>query len=119
MTNHALGGEFVNVLVTGYSEGKKIHAIKGIHSASGIGLKEAKAIADEVDMGREPELKLTSPAHAATLDEMGVRYRAVEVDVPLKDFLALLGDYPREITVGDLYAVLSVAEAHSRKSTTP
>jgi hypothetical protein len=101
----------VNVIVTGYSDGKKIHAIKGIRAVTGLGLKEAKQVADDIDAGRRPEITLVNPEHASELEAMGVAYQMVPVNVPLAAFVDALGAYPRHLTVGDLHEVLRAAVA--------
>lgn len=99
----------MNVIVTGYSDGRKIHAIKAIRSVSGLGLKEAKSVTDDVDMGREREVALLNVGLTAELDEMGVAYRIVPVDVPLAAFVEVLSSYPRDLPVGVLHDVLRTA----------
>jgi hypothetical protein len=93
--------------LTGYKDQKKIHAIKGIRAATGLGLKEAKDLADTLDQGTTPTIDVSDFGQQA-LDECGVTYRALTV--PLAEFVAALSDYPAGIRVGDLVRVLSVVE---------
>jgi hypothetical protein len=97
----------VRLQITGYTDQKKIHAIKGVRAVTGLGLKEAKDFVDRVDQGDRPTVDVDAFA-ASLLDQHGVTYRALSV--PLAEFVAALNDYPAGIRVGDLVRVLSVVE---------
>lgn len=77
----------MKITLTGYSDGKKIHAIKALRSISGLGLKEAKDAIDSIDIGATPTVPIFPSMELVeamrNLDELGVQYR-----VP--DRLALL-----------------------------
>jgi len=92
--------------VTGFAQGKKIHAIKGIRAATSMSLKDAKDIADAVEAGTPREIVLRDPDLRRELAEMGVVYNAVPVAFSLSDFVEALSRYNREMTVGTLADVL-------------
>jgi hypothetical protein len=97
----------MRVRITGLTKPeKKIQAIKSIRSATGLGLKEAKDIADQVGGGHEPVIDVVD-AYSHFLDEGFITYR---VDVPIKSLITALGDYPSSMRVGDLIRVLRVVE---------
>jgi hypothetical protein len=97
----------MRLIVTGVNPDKKIQAIKGIRAATGLGLKEAKHVADDVVAGTEVTIDVFDGGRDA-LDIGGVTYRVS--DVPLSAFITLLSQYPAGIRVGDLVRVLSVVE---------
>jgi hypothetical protein len=97
----------MRVIITGFDAQKKIMAIKGIRFAAGLGLKEAKGIADVVGAGT-PTAVDVGDDRVSALDEQGVTYR---VGVPLAVLIAALSDYPAGMRVGDLVRTLNVAKA--------
>jgi hypothetical protein len=74
-----LTGNFSHkVVLLGYTEGGKIPAIKAIRTVTGLGLKEAKDIADQLDYGIKPvSITLSDPTKrnvaVSILREAGVR----------------------------------------------
>jgi hypothetical protein len=100
----------MRVIVTGFRPEKKILAIKGIRAATGLGLKEAKDVADRVGVGTEQTIDVYDGGREV-LDESGVTYRAS--GVPLGEFITALSEYPAGMRVGDLVRVLSVVERAS------
>jgi hypothetical protein len=96
----------MRISVTGFTDGKKIHAIKGIRAVSGLGLKEAKDVMDDAAAGIATVVEVSPGVGLRALDEHGVTYR--KLSVPLDEFIAALSDYPAGLRVGDLVRVLSV-----------
>lgn len=99
----------MNVVITGVNPDKKIQAIKVVRGVSGLGLKEAKYLVDDVVSGNERELSLQDPKFIAELDEGYVTWHEKPATVALADFVTVLGRYPRHLTVDDLYATLLAA----------
>lgn len=109
----------MNVLVSGFTDGKKIQAIKGIRQATGLSLKDSKDVADRVGSGLPTKITLTNLDHEALLDEHGVKYERVPVELALGDFVELLSRYPRDWTIGGVVDILTVAVAsHSDRPRT-
>lgn len=86
---------------------KKIQAIKCIRAASGLGLKEAKDLADDVASGRPQFVEVTRNGLVA-LDEGYLTYRQAIPDITTADFVEVLSRYPRNLNVGDVLDVLVV-----------
>jgi hypothetical protein len=95
----------MKVLITGFTDGKKIQAIKGIREATGMGLKEAKDIADHVSAGTVTEITIDRD-RLVVLHEHGVVYSKSNVRLALIDLIEALEHYPRHLTVEDLLVVL-------------
>jgi hypothetical protein len=95
----------MNVTVTGFVEGKKIHAINGLRGATGMSLKEAKDVADAVAAGTPTQITV-SRGHLHHLEEFGVSYHKDEVRIAIPDLVEILGRYPRDLTIGQLVDVL-------------
>jgi len=102
----------MNVYVTGFEPGKKIRAIKAIRQSTGLDLKASKNVADRVEAGEHVEIALAHVDHTQWLDQEGVAYKPVPVEVTLKGLLDVLGYYPPEMTVGDVVRVLRAAYTH-------
>lgn len=92
----------------------KIQGIKGIRLVTGLGLKEAKDIADALQEGLEqirPQGPVPSGEEAIRcLAEYGVsaHYRPRRVDAEgLSAVLTFLNQLPDQITVGDVKAILA------------
>lgn len=97
--------------ILGFTDGKKIQAIKGIRAVAGLGLKEAKDIADQVVAGGGATITM-SPHDGPVLVEHGVRFEVIPVTVPLADLTEVLDRYPPAMTVGELVEVLRVVSEH-------
>lgn len=84
---------------------KKIQAIKEIRAASGLDLKTAKYVVDDVAAGTQREIE--APAN---FDWNGyVCAELLPVRVDLADLVEVLAAFPQHQTVGDLVGVLRVA----------
>jgi hypothetical protein len=103
----------VNVYVTGFQTGKKIHAIKGIRAATGLSLKDAKNAADHVEAGHRVKLALHDARAADALTEHGVTFERVPTAVSAAALIDILSYYPRDFTLGAVISVLRAAEAHA------
>lgn len=103
----------MNVYVTGFTANKKILAIKGIRAATGLGLKESKQAADEVEAGQRVKLTLQTLDSEKHLEESGVVFQRVPVTVTLEELVDILGYYPPEMPVGDVVRILRAARAHT------
>jgi len=106
----------VNVYVTGFERGKKIRTIKAIRQSTGLDLKASKDVADRVEAGERVEISLAHVDHTQWLDQEGVAYKPVPVEVTLKGLLDILGYYPPEMAVGDVVRVLRAAHAHQPRN---
>ena len=97
----------MRIIITGFPPGKKIQAIKAIRSVSSVapGLKEAKAIADNVAAGTASFIDV-DPAHTHQLDEYGVSWASLTTEITLTDLIEALNRFPKATTVGDLLAIL-------------
>jgi hypothetical protein len=91
----------MRVIVSAVAEGAKIQSIKEIRSATGLPLKDAKAVADDVESGkpREVVVRPGSVWDYTTVVPVPNRFQMV-------DFVDALGRYPQDMTVGQLLAVL-------------
>jgi hypothetical protein len=99
----------MKVLITGFTDGKKIQAIKGIRGATGMDLKEAKDIADRVSAGTVTEITIDRD-QLAVLVEHGVVYSKSNVRLALTDLIEALEHYPKHLTVEHLLVVLRPTE---------
>lgn len=97
----------MKIVITGYTDGKKIQAIKGLRGATGLGLKEAKDIIDEVGAGTPMQVVLPFDHDRRQLDEYGVVYQSAEVRISNGDLAEVLGRFRPDLTVADLVAVLT------------
>lgn len=96
----------MRAVIEAVDEQKKIHAIKCLRAATGLGLKDAKYVIDEVAFGREQKVELLYPHSVETLDEGYIRWRPVLPDFVLADFVEWLDRYPVDMTVGNVLSVL-------------
>ncbi|MGZ6587882.1 MAG: ribosomal protein L7/L12 [Solirubrobacteraceae bacterium] len=100
----------MKVVIQGINEQKKIHAIKNLRAATGMSLKDAKDVIDDVSAGRERTVESSSaPRVDALLSEGYISFRVAQSPFVIDDFIGALSRFPAAMTVGDLCAVLRPA----------
>lgn len=80
----------MKVTITGVDAGYRISAIKGLRMATGMGLKEAKEIIDDVYAGKTVKLEVSS---VEPLDTQGVVYKLHGSLNPFSKLFAITGDF--------------------------
>ena len=84
---------------------RKIHAIKGLRAATGLGLRDAKYICDDVFNGLPTVVELPDAKALDALKEANFEFTYVEPD-PKELALAALRRLPLWMTVADVLAVV-------------
>lgn len=97
----------MRVVLERVNEQKKIQAIKCLRAATGMGLKDAKNVIDEVAAGRECVVELSSaPRLDALVADGYISFRVARPPFEIDAFVEVLSRFPSETRVGDLVATL-------------
>lgn len=97
------------IIVRGTAGNKTILAIKALRQSAGIGLREAKTIVDDGNAGTPTKVMVSLEALTADPNSAELAYEVVP-STALRAFIARLEQFPGEMTVRELRALLRTVE---------